>query len=278
MSEPLPYIPEQKNTSEGKINPVITPLHESTQEKRPRSTPLKDATVITAKDYRVSPDEHIDSERWTLKEKLLYGSLATLTLGGAIYGLAHLLKKRKADKEEYKSFEDGTEATIAKQIKMAFDNDDVWGTNTEALREALASVKSQEDWQKIITSYKTQYDGNLIHDLADELQSSEYNEMMQIINSKPEKRGGAIDMTRQYKAWAKRFKAAFEKSYWFLPGTDSDAVAVTLREIPTQQAFINTGVEFFKLTAKNLMNALKGEAEFGQYEEWMGIIAKKRKK
>jgi hypothetical protein len=100
--------------------------------------------------------------------------------------------------------------------------------------------------------------------------------MMQIINSKPLKKGQAPQVN-QFRAWAKRLKASFDKDYGFLPGTDSVAVKVTLEEIPTQSAFIKVGVEYKTLYGTNILDDLKGEAEFGQYNEWLQIIVKKRK-
>lgn len=218
----------------------------------------------------------LKDESWTLKEKVVYGLLAAVGVGGSIYIGRKLILSAISSKEELKSFEDGTPATIAKQIKMAFENDGWWGTNTVALRAALISVASQEDWDKIIKSYQKQYNSNLIHDLSDELQSTELNEMMQIINSKPLKKGQAPQVN-QFRAWAKRLKASFDKDYGFLPGTDSVAVKVTLQEIPTQSAFIKVGVEYKTLYGTNILDDLKGEAEFGQYNEWLQIIVKKRK-
>lgn len=215
-------------------------------------------------------------DSWTLKEKIVYSLLAAVGVGGTIWIGRKLILNAVSNKEELKSFEDGTPATIAKQIKMAFENDGWWGTNTEALRTALISVASQEDWDKVIKSYKKQYNANLIHDLSDELQSTELNEMMQIINSKPLKKGQAVQVNI-YRAWAKRLKAAFDKTYGFLPGTDSQAVTVTLNEIPSQAAFIKVGVEYKTLFGTNILDDLKGEAEFGQYDEWLQIIVKKRK-
>jgi hypothetical protein len=218
----------------------------------------------------------LKDESWTLKEKIVYGLLAAVGVGGTIWIGRKLVLDAISSKEELKSFDEGTPATIAKQIKMAFDNDGWWGTNTTALREALISVASQEDWDKVVKSYQKQFNSNLIRDMTDELQSSEYGEMMQIINTKPAKKGQAPPAT-QYRAWAKRLKAAFDKSYAFLPGTDSVAVKVTLEEIPTQTAFIKVGVEYKKLYGTNLMDDLEGEGEFGQYDEWLQIIVKKKK-
>ncbi len=221
-------------------------------------------------------------ETWTVKERIVYSLLGLVGVGGTIWLGKKIILNARSNKEENKSFEDGSSATTAKQIKMAFENDGWWGTNTGALREALVSVQSQEEWSKVIKSYEKLYStptvkANLLKDMSDELQSTEYNEMLQIINAKPKKKGQAPAMN-QYRAWAKRLKAAFDKEYGFLPGSDSAAITATLNEIPTQAAFIQTGVEYKRQFGTNVMDDLKSESEFGQYDEWMGIIFQKRKK
>jgi hypothetical protein len=215
-------------------------------------------------------------EEWTLKEKIVYTLLAVVGLGGSVWLGRKLVKEAVSNKEEKKSFEDGTPATRAKQLKMAFENDGWWGTNTAALRETLTSVESQADWNLIVKSYQKLYNSNLLKDLADELQTTEYNEMLQIIGAKPLKRGQAPSIT-QHRAWAKRFKAAFDKEYGFLPGTDSEAMKVTLNEIPTQNDFIRMAVEYKKMYGTNFLDDLKSESEFGQYSDWMRLISGKRK-
>ncbi|MCD6068912.1 MAG: annexin [Bacteroidetes bacterium] len=218
----------------------------------------------------------LKDDSWTLKEKIVYGLLAAVGVGGTIWIGRKIVLDAISSKEELKSFDEGTPATTAKQIKMAFENDGWWGTNTDSLREALIAVPSQEEWDKIVKSYQKQYNSNLIHDMADELQTTEYNEMMQIVNAKPLKKGQA-PQSSQYRAWAKRLKAAFDKEYGFLPGTDSVAVDVTIKEIPTQAAFIKVGVEYKTLYGTNLLDDLRSESEFGQYDEWLQIIVKKKK-
>ena len=225
-------------------------------------------------DYSVTTTT--EKEAWSIKEKVVYGLLTAIGIGGTIWIGNKLIKKAIANKEENKSFDDGAPATIAKQIKMAFDNDGWWGTNVEALREALISVETQADWNKVIKSYQKLYNSNLLKDLADELQSTEYNEMIQIINAKPLKKGQA-PQGNQYRAWAKRLKSAFDKEYGIFGGTDAEAIVATLNEIPTQSAFIKTGVQYKALYGKNILDDLKAESEFGQYDEWIGIIVKKRK-
>jgi len=221
-------------------------------------------------------------EGWTLKEGIVYGLLGLAGVGGAVWLGRKIYRDFVSNKEENKSFEDGTPATIAKQIKMAFENDGWWGTDTKALRTTLRSVASQEEWNKVLKSYEKLYStatqkANLLKELFDELQGTEYNEMMQIINAKPIKIGAAPTIN-QYSAWAKRFKAAFDKSYGFLPGTDEAAIVAAINEIPTRTAFVQVGVQYKKQFGTNLMKDLESESEFGQYDVWIKTIVGKKEK
>lgn len=215
---------------------------------------------------------------WTPRDKMILGVILAAGVGGGIWFVRKAYFNRVADKEQLKSFDEGTPATTAKMIKMAFENDGYgwFRADMDTLRETLISVPSQEDWQLIIKSYDTQFRSNLITDLKEKLQTTENKEMMAIINAKPLKKGQAAQ-GNQFRAWAKRLKAAFDKDYGFLPGTDGVAVTVALREIPTQSAFIKVGVEYQNLYGNKLFDDLKAEGEFGQYDEWLKIIVDKRK-
>ncbi len=113
--------------------------------------------------------------------------------------------------------------------------------------------------------------------MSDELQLTEYNEMLQIMQGKPEK-DGKVPYLAQYNAWAKRLKAAFDKTYAFIPGTDEEAIKAVFTEIPTQTAFVNVGKVYNKLYNTNLITALKSELEFYEYNDYMKIITSKPKK
>lgn len=217
-----------------------------------------------------------EREGLSIKEKLLYSTIGLAVVGSGIYFGRKFILNKISNKEENQSFDEGTTATTAKQIKMAFENDGWWGTNTTALRIALQQVSSKDEFIKVQKSYQKLYNSNLIKDMSDELQSTEYNEMLQIIASKPTRKGQAPTVN-VYDAWAKRLKAAFDKSYSFLPGTDDAAVLAVFNEIPTQTAFIQTAVSYKKLYGKNILDDMKSEAEFGQYAEWMKIITSKQK-
>ena len=217
-----------------------------------------------------------DKDTWTLKEKILFSLLGVVVVGGTIYIGRKIILNKIANKEENKSFEDDTSATSAKQIKMAFENDGWPGTDTEALRNTLREIPSKEEFNKIVKSYQKLYNGNLIKDMSDELQTTEYNEMLQILAAKPDKKGQAPSSVA-YTAWAKRMKAAFDKEYGFFGGTDAEAIIAVFNEIPTQTAFVKVAMEYKRLYGTNMLDDMKSESEFGQYDDWMKIITAKRK-
>lgn len=226
--------------------------------------------MSVAKIYQASEDE------LSLKEKVVYTLLGAAGLTGAIILAKKGIEKLIENKAHSKSFEDGSSETIAKQIKMAFENDGYWGTDTDTLRNILTQVKSKDQMTKIHKAYTKEYHRELYQDMSDELQTSEYNEMLQIIAAKPDKEGQA-PTANQYKSWAKRLKAAFDKTYSFIPGTDEDAIKAVFREVPTQTAFINIGKAYYVEYGDNLINALKSELEVWEYPEYMKMITSKPK-
>jgi hypothetical protein len=202
--------------------------------------------------------------------------LAALGLTGLVVFATKVIKKKVADKSDSKSFQDGTPETNAKLIKMAFDNDGWFGTDVKALREVLSKIKSKDELEKIRKEYEKQFGSPLYRDMMKELQSTEYKEMMQIIEGKADKTG--LPLTeKQYTAWAKRLKAAFDKMYGFIPGTDEAAIKTVFNEIPSQQAFINVGKAYAREYKSNLVTDLKGELEAWEYPDYMKIITSKKK-
>ena len=217
-----------------------------------------------------------ESEGMSLKEKLIWSVLGAAGVTGLVVVVKKFVINKIEDKAHAKSFEDGTPQTIAKQIKMAFDNDGYWGTDVKALRIVLSNIKSKVQLKKVFDAYTNEYHRNMYKDMSDELETSEYNEMLEIIAAKPTKEGQA-PTNNQYTAWAKRLKAAFDKTYGFISGTDETAIKAVFNEIPTQHAFIQVGVAYQKEYGDNLITALKGELEIWEYGDYMKIITTKRK-
>ena len=222
------------------------------------------------------------SDEFTLKETITYSLLGVIVLGGSFFVGRSMIRKARSNNEERKTYEEGNEATLAKQLKMAFDNDMWfgWGTDEEAIRKTLRAVPSKEYFRKVINSYQKLYARSLMKDMQDELTSTEYNEMLAIINAKPDRGNTLIDPSlsaQQFLSWAKRLRAAFKITYGWFPGTDEDAIKAVFMEIPTQVAFGQVALAYKNEYGDDLMKDLQSELEFYEISPMLNIIAKKPK-
>ena len=224
----------------------------------------------------------LQQDEFTLEEKIKYGILGVIVLGGSFFIGRSLIRKAKSTSEEKKTYEEGNEATYAKQLKMAFDNDMWfgWGTDEEAIRKVLRAIPSKDYFRKVINSYQKLYARSLMKDMQDELTSTEYNEMLAIIASKPD-RGNLLKAPElsatQYLSWAKRLRAAFTITYGWFPGTDEDAVKAVFMELPTQSAFNQVAIAYKNEYGDDLMKDIKDELTIFEWAEMMSILSKKPK-
>lgn len=221
-------------------------------------------------------------EEFTLKEKLTYGIVSVVVLGGSFFIGKNLIRKARANTEEKKTYEESNAASYAQKLKMAFENDMWfgWGTDEEAIRTVIRAIPSKEEFKKVINSYQKLYARSLMLDLKNELTTTEYNEMLAIISGKPDRIGvnylPQIGQ-QQYLAWAKRLKAAFDISYSFIPGTDEAAIKAVFMEIPTQTDFQNLALVYKNQYGNDLLSDLKAELELWEYGSYMAIINNKPK-
>lgn len=212
----------------------------------------------------------------TTREKIQYGLIGIIVLGGAVIIGRKLVLQAKSNNEEQKTYEDGSAAAIAKQIKMAFDNDGWWGTDKNALRQAIRSIPSKADFVQVMTSYNRLYSRAMMRDMQEELKSTEYNEMLAIIAAKPDKTGVVQQLGyEQYLSWAKRLNAAFNIYYGFIPGTDEEAIKAVFLEIPSQAAYAEVAAVYKQTYGTDLVSELKSELEFWEYGSMMKIITDK---
>jgi hypothetical protein len=181
-----------------------------------------------------------------------------------------------ANNAESNSFGDNNYATWAKQLKMAFDNDGWWGTDEGAIRRVLQAIPSQEGFTKVQSQYKKLYKGrNLIEDMTDELKTTEYNEMLAILQSKPEKIRDAVG-GRIYDphGWATRLYNAMSIYYaGFIPGTDEEAIIAVFNEIQTQKEFADTKDAYQSMYGTSLETDLDGDLDWSM--DWKALINKK---
>lgn len=218
-----------------------------------------------------------NTEPMSVKETILYSVLGLVAVGGTFFIGRKLIRKGIAGKEEQTSWQSGSAAGYAKQIKMAFENDGWWGTDMPALRKAIISIPTKQLFRDVMASYGRLYNKNMMQDLKDELQVTQYNEMLQIIDVKPEKTSAKINSGDNYLPWARRLKAAFDKSYGPLPGTDEEAIKAVFIEMPTQKDFALTAIAYKKEYGNDLLKDLQSELEFWEYSPMMDIILKKPK-
>lgn len=121
-----------------------------------------------------------------LKTVVIYSTLGIATATGLFFLGRHFYKKTIANVSQKHSLEEGDPATFAKQLKMAFDNDNSagWGTNEELVFQVFRDLPSKSMYSKVQKEYSRMYSKNLNADLEDELSSDEYNELIRILNAK----------------------------------------------------------------------------------------------
>lgn len=198
-----------------------------------------------------------------------------VVVGGAIWGVVHLVRKANEKREQKKSLDEGTPATLAKQLKMAFDNDGWWGTNVPLVRKTFQEIPSKDFYKKVEKSYSALTRGNsLPKDLEEELTSTEYSEVLNILASKPEKTGGA-SQSGIYKNWAERLKAAFDYTVGVFEATDEDAINAVYREIPSQYAYAQVEDAYYRLYGTKLYDDLISELWDGDADELVNSIKQK---
>ena len=211
------------------------------------------------------------------KEKLFFAFGGLVLVTSAVLIGRKIINNGVANNQENKSYIEGNAATYAKEIKMAFDNDGWWGTDTKALRETLRKIPTKNEFKKVITAYHKMYRQNLLQDMSSELQTTEYNEMIAILAAKPDSILTKQNVNEQYSNWAKRLKAAFDKTYGLFPGTDEAAIKDVFTEIPTQYDFQMVGKAYANEYNSNLMDDLKSELEFWEINSYLNIIYSKPK-
>lgn len=121
-----------------------------------------------------------------LKTVVIYSSLGVGTATGLFFLMRHFYKKSQANRSEKHSLEEGDPAAYAKQLKMAFDNDNymAWGTNEEAITKVFEELPSRKMYERVQKEYFRMYSKSLNADLEEELSSDEYNNLIRLLNAK----------------------------------------------------------------------------------------------
>jgi hypothetical protein len=121
-----------------------------------------------------------------LKTVVIYSALGLGSATGVFLLARHFYKKTRANVSQKHSLEVGDPATFAKQLKMAFDNDNYagWGTNEKMVIQVFNEIPSKSMYTKVQKEYSNLYGRSLNADLEEELSSDEYNELIRILTAK----------------------------------------------------------------------------------------------
>lgn len=205
----------------------------------------------------------------------------SLVAAVTIYFGVKFFRNQVANQEQNQSLGQDKHATWAKQFKNSFDNNGWWGTDEELLRNTLREIPSKEDFRKVQVSYRKLYKGeNLIEVMTSELKQTEYNEMLAILNSKPEKAKEAKEGVVIYDphGWAKRINAAVNYAslglFW---GTDKPAITAVFLELPTQKAYADMANVYEDLYGVTLYSDLAGDLYESEILDYIKMVKKKPK-
>lgn len=212
-----------------------------------------------------------------IKEVVIYTAIGLVLVGGTLYIGNKLLHKGISNTEEKKALEPNSTTSQAKQLKMAFDNDGWWGTDEELIRRTLRGLPDKKTYKEVAASYKKLYNSPLTKDMQDELTSTEYDEMMNILAAKPEEYKKGTPVNYNYLAWAKRIRSAVSVYYWIFPGTDEDAIKAVYLEIPTQAAFSKVKSAYKNEYGDDMMTDITGDLDLISIVELQTLISKKPK-
>ncbi|MCU0430714.1 MAG: hypothetical protein MUF42_12185 [Cytophagaceae bacterium] len=134
---------------------------------------------------RAYPAESIHSLE-QLKVLAIYSLLGVGALTGLYFLGRYTLRKIKRTHTESQSLQEGNPANYAKQLKMAFDNDNWagWGTNEKLVFQIFHQIPSLASYKKTQNAYKNLYGEDLSSRLESELSSEEFSTVMSIIKAK----------------------------------------------------------------------------------------------
>ena len=207
---------------------------------------------------------------------VIEGSLVAV---GLFLGLRFLIRKGISNAAQNNSIEEKSPESFAKEFRQGFDNDGWWGTNVPRVRKTMQDMPSRQFFKKVMDAYGRLYMGeNMMRRMEDELTSTEYDEILNILRGKPlSTRSSDIRKANAMKIvyWAKRLNEAVNYTIAFLPGRDSDGIEAVLREIPNQRTYKLVESYYPRISSgKSLRDDLRGY-RFWKYSEYMKIIQSK---
>lgn len=243
--------------------------------------PFVKRLLKSRKEKAVSVPNEVDQERtensWPNEtdKKVLRGIAYSLggliVVAGTTKALQWWLRKKQGEQALQDATEEGSHESYANALHLAFLNDGLWGTSVEVVRRTIIAIPTFTDWEKVFTAYKRITKGrSLLFDMKNELTTTEWTEMLAIINSKPLTRHDAP----QYRPdlWAERLYQAMIYTWLGLPQTDEDAIKAVLLEMPDQTAWNDTKTAYFQKFGADLKDELDGDLWMWGDLDWRAVL------
>jgi len=125
----------------------------------------------------------------SLKSTVVVSALGIGVATGVLMLAKHIIHKAKKNKAEKSSTQEGSPTAFAKQLHMAFQNDNAmgWGTNNDLVKQVFTTIPSKRSYDHVQKAYFNLYQKNLNADLEDEMSAQEYNELIRILSTKKAK-------------------------------------------------------------------------------------------
>jgi hypothetical protein len=210
---------------------------------------------------------------------LLWAGVGAAGLTAAFLIGRKLLLERIENKNEGKTLDEGSPHAYAKQFKMAFENNLIWGMGTDenSVYAIMQKIASKEEYKKTATAYTKLYHQPLEEHLYDELSSEEYNYVMALLAAKPEKNGQQAAEILPLEKWSKTLYDAFEYTILGMPATDEEAINQVIAKVPTLTAFGKLAQRYAGIYNQNLIERLRDELTDQEYLQVMQDLNKKPK-
>ncbi len=251
------------------MHPVATAIAIAKSRK---SGPVKQDVEAPDREPILTDQEH----RFLVRAGIGLGALALA--GTTALVIRGQLRKAAATKETALAFGADPAATVARQLKLAFENDNPlgWGTKETVIRALLRNdISSWKFLGDVMKSYAKQFPGHkLFTDLNKELSQTEVQEVTAILQMKPQTDGGSVDPQQLHWSRAQRLKAGMEYEYASgLPWTDYDALTAVFSELKTVADWQGLKAAYVELYSIDLADALDDELWDWEFD-WKGAVEK----
>jgi hypothetical protein len=212
------------------------------------------------------------------------GRVIACVVGGAVaiyigYRIYLNINAKQAQKNAYDSEKP---ESYAQEIKLALDNNNWlgWGTDNNAIRQTLTRLPSKDFMRKVVNAYASLYKGkSMMADVASDLSTSEYQELLAIIEAKPQSGDQLrpqILTNQQYASWVKRIQASINANSFFVTYTDHAMLMKVLQEVPTKAALQTLKSVYRALTGRDLDQDLKDRVSWWYSDDVKAIIDSKK--